>query len=132
AVLQRHPQGLGHDLIVQWFGQVAAAVHALHEQGIIHRDLKPANVFLENGQVKVGDYGLCKFTSASQHRGQTQNVGTVYYMAPEVGRGSYTRAVDVYAAGVMLHEMLTGHVPFEGETSAEILLKHLSAAPDLS
>ena len=62
----------------------------------------------------------------------TQNVGTVHYMAPEIGKGNYTRAVDIYAAGILLYEMLTGRVPFEGETSAEILLKHLSATPDLS
>ena len=131
-LLQRHPSGLDRDLAKQWFGQISAAVHFLHEQGIVHRDLKPANVFVENGLVKIGDYGLCKFISSSQHRGQTQNIGTLHYMAPEIGKGDYTRSVDIYASGILFHEMLTGKVPFDGETSAEILLKHLSQMPDLS
>lgn len=132
AILQRYPKGLPHDLIRPWFGQLAAAIHSLHEQGIVHRDLKPANVFIENGLVKVGDYGLCKFIGGSQHRSQTHNVGTVHYMAPEIGKGDYSRPIDIYAAGVLLYEMATGRVPFDGETTAEILFKHLSAMPDLS
>jgi hypothetical protein len=132
SLLRKHPQGLPHDLIRPWFEQLAAAVHSLHEQGIVHRDLKPANVFLESGLVKVGDYGLCKFIGASQHRVQSQNVGTVHYMAPEIGKGDYSRPIDIYAAGILLYEMTTGNVPFDGETTAEILFKHLSATPDLS
>jgi hypothetical protein len=132
SLLRKHPQGLPHDLIRPWFDQLAAAVHSLHEQGIVHRDLKPANVFLEAGLVKVGDYGLCKFIGASQHRAQSQNVGTVHYMAPEIGKGDYSRPIDIYAGGILLYEMVTGNVPFDGETTAEILFKHLSATPDLS
>lgn len=132
SLLRKHPQGLAPDLIRPWFEQLAAAVHSLHEQGIVHRDLKPANVFLESGLVKVGDYGLCKFIGSSQHRAQSQNVGTVHYMAPEIGKGDYSRPIDIYAAGILLYEMTTGNVPFDGETTAEILLKHLSATPDLA
>ncbi len=132
SLLQKHPKGLEHDLIRPWFDQMAAAVHSLHEQGIVHRDLKPANIFLESGLVKVGDYGLCKFIGGSQHRAQSQNVGTVHYMAPEIGKGDYSRPIDIYAAGILLYEMITGNVPFDGETTAEILFKHLSATPDLT
>ena len=53
-------------------------------------------------------------------------------MAPEIGNGNYSRQIDIYAAGILLYEMLTGNVPFDGETTAEILLKHLSATPDLA
>src|SRR5262249_13502233 len=67
-----------------------------------------------------------------QRTAQTQSVGTVYYMAPEISTGNYNKQIDVYAAGVILYEMLTGHVPFDGESAAEVLMKHLTAAPDLS
>src|SRR5437588_2513289 len=132
VVLGRHPHGLPHALARQWFVALARAVGYLHDHGIVHRDLKPANIFIENGLVKVGDYGLCKFISGSHRTAQTQSVGTVHYMAPEVSTGNYNRQIDVYAAGVMLYEMLTGHVPFEGESAGEILMKHLTAPPDLS
>src|SRR5262249_3491237 len=104
----------------------------LHDRGLVHRDLKPGNVFLENGTVKVGDYGLSKSISTSQRTAQTMSVGTVHYMAPEISTGNYNKQIDVYAAGIILYEMLTGHVPFEGESAGEILMKHLTSPPDLS
>ena len=73
----------------------------LHDRGIVHRDLKPGNVFLENGVVKIGDVGLSKFISESHRSAQTQSVGTVYYMAPEVAHGRYGREVDVYSLGIV-------------------------------
>lgn len=132
AVLNRHPQGLAPELVKRWFLELAKAVAHLHDHGIVHRDLKPGNIFLEHGTVKVGDYGLCKFISSSQHTAQTQSVGTVHYMAPEISTGNYNKQIDIYAAGVILYEMLTGHVPFEGESAGEILMKHLTSPPDLS
>ncbi|MFO0864330.1 MAG: protein kinase [Gemmataceae bacterium] len=115
----------------EWFLGLASAVHYLHDHGIVHRDLKPANIFLENGTVKVGDYGLCKAIGTSQHVVQTQNVGTVHYMAPEISRGEYDRRVDIYAAGIILYEMLTGHPPFDGDSAGEILYKHVLDHPTL-
>jgi hypothetical protein len=132
AVLNRHPQGLPVDLAQQWFLALARAIAYLHDHGIVHRDLKPANIFLEMGSVKVGDYGLSKFISSSQHTAQTQSVGTVHYMAPEIATGNYNKQIDIYAAGVILYEMLIGRVPFDGETTGEILMKHLTSPPDLS
>src|SRR4029078_3807196 len=64
--------------------------------------------------------------------GQTESVGTVHYMAPEIANGRYGREIDTYALGIILFEMLTGHVPFEGESVGEVLMKHLTAEPDLS
>ncbi|MFO0841866.1 MAG: serine/threonine-protein kinase [Gemmataceae bacterium] len=95
-------------------------------------DPKPANVFIENGVVKVGDYGLSKSISTSQRTAQTQSVGTVHYMAPEISTGNYNKQIDTYAAGVILYEMVTGRVPFDGESAGEILMKHLTSTPDMS
>jgi hypothetical protein len=132
VVLSRHPDGLPRELVREWFPGLARAVGYLHEHGIVHRDLKPGNVFLESGTVKVGDYGLSKSIGASQRSAQTMSVGTVHYMAPEISTGNYNKQIDVYAAGIILYEMLTGHVPFEGESAGEILMKHLTAPPDLA
>jgi serine/threonine protein kinase len=132
AILSRHPNGLAAELACEWFQGLASAVHYLHEHGIVHRDLKQGNIFLENGTIKVGDYGLCKLIGQSQHGGMTQNVGTVHYMAPEVTTGNYNRQVDIYAAGVILFELLTGRVPFDGQTEAEIQMKHMTSTPTLT
>ena len=131
-LLDQCPNGFSVGDVSEWLSGMANGLAYLHDRGIVHRDLKPANVFREHGIVKIGDVGLSKFISESRRSAQTQSVGTVYYMAPEVGRGRYGREVDVYALGVMLYEMLTGWVPFDGETTAEILMKHLSDRPNLS
>lgn len=132
TILTRHPNGVAPELAAQWFNGLAQAINCLHEHGIVHRDLKPGNIFLENGLIKVGDYGLCKLMADSQHAGMTKDVGTVHYMAPEISTGNYNRQIDLYSAGILLYEMLTGHVPFEGESAGEILMKHLTTPPDLS
>jgi hypothetical protein len=130
-VIERQPQGMPPEEALAWLRGICAGVGYLHERGIVHRDLKPGNLFIENGVVKIGDYGLSKFISASRRSGQTESIGTVHYMAPEIANGRYGKEIDLYAVGVILYEMLTGHVPFDGETSGEVLMKHLTAAPDL-
>src|SRR5262249_51363997 len=102
-----------------------------HEHGIVHRDLKPGNLFHENGVVKIGDYGLSKFISASRRSGQSVSIGSVHYMAPEISHGRYGKEVDQYALGVILCEMLTGRVPFAGDTRGGALMKPLAATPAL-
>lgn len=131
-VLQQHPNGMPVEETLRWLSGIVAGLSFLHDRGIVHRDLKPANVFSDQDMVKVGDVGLSKYISESRRSAQTQSVGTVYYMAPEVCHGRYGREVDVYALGIMLVEMLTGQVPFDGETTAEILMKHMTAEPDLT
>lgn len=131
AVLNRNPKGLPVEQARDWFLQVAKAVAYLHDHAVIHRDIKPGNVFVEHGELKLGDYGLSK-TVSSNSLTQSANVGTVYYMAPEVGRGSCTKQVDIYACGVMFYEMLTGEVPFRGDSWAEIALRHQTDKPELS
>jgi len=131
-VIDRNPNGLPLEEVDQWFRGVAAGVQYLHDHGIVHRDLKPGNIFEDDGVVKIGDYGLSKFISCSRRSGQTESVGTFHYMAPEIGKGVYGKEIDIYALGIVLYEMITGRVPFEGESSQEIIMKHLTADPDVS
>jgi hypothetical protein len=131
-VIDRCPNGMPVDQAVAWMRGICAGVGYLHDHGIVHRDLKPGNIFIDEGTVKIGDYGLAKFISCSRRSGQTESVGTVHYMAPEIANGRYGREIDTYALGIILFEMLTGHVPFEGESVGEVLMKHLTAEPDLS
>jgi len=131
-LLTESPNGLGVQKAAFFLREIAKSLSYLHECGVVHRDLKPSNIFYEDGYVKVGDYGLAKAISASRHSGHTITVGTVHYMAPEIGAGSYNRSIDIYALGVLLYEMLTGDVPFMGSSPAEILMKHMTVAPEVS
>jgi serine/threonine protein kinase len=129
--IDKFPEGMPPELAMRWFDGICAAVAYLHDHGIVHRDLKPANIFIDDGTIKIGDYGLSKFISCSRRSGQTESVGTVHYMAPEIANGRYGREIDAYALGIILYEMLTGRVPFEGESVGEVLMKHLTAEPNL-
>ncbi len=131
-LLNAEPRGVGPQKAAYILSGIAQGLSYLHERGIVHRDLKPGNIFYDDGYVKIGDYGLSKHIAVSQHSGQTVSVGTVHYMAPEIGSGSYTKAIDIYALGVILYEMLTGRLPFTGSSMGEILMRHLSERPDLS
>jgi hypothetical protein len=130
-LIDRYPEGMPAEEALRWFEGICAAVAYLHDHGIVHRDLKPANIFIDDGSIKIGDYGLSKFISCSRRSGQTESVGTVHYMAPEIANGRYGREIDAYALGIILYEMLTGRVPFEGESVGEVLMKHLTAEPNL-
>jgi serine/threonine protein kinase len=131
-VIDRNPNGLPREDVTHWFLGVAEGVGYLHDHGIVHRDLKPGNIFSDQGEIKIGDYGLSKFIAASRRSGQTESVGTFHYMAPEIGKGSYGKEIDIYALGIILYEMLTGKVPFDGESSQEIIMRHLTEDPDVS
>jgi hypothetical protein len=131
-LLNAEPDGLGAAKSAYFLAEIAKGLSYLHERGIVHRDLKPGNIFYDDGYVKIGDYGLSKHISVSKHSGQTASVGTVHYMAPEIGSGSYTKAIDIYAMGVIVYEMLTGKLPFSGSSMGEILMRHLSERPDVS
>ncbi len=132
SVLKQYPRGLPLPEVRRWLKGLVEGVAYLHDHGIVHRDLKPANLFMEEGLVKIGDYGLAKLITPSQGTEHSESIGTCHYMAPEIGSGKYNKPIDVYAMGVILYEMLTGRVPFEGETVNEVLMKHLTARPDVS
>ena len=129
-LLKQSPTGLPLREVKRWMVGVLQGVGHLHDSGVVHRDLKPENIFDDNGVIKVGDYGLSKLMAESTAR-HTEGVGTVHYMAPEIGRGEYGPCVDIYAIGILLHELLTGEVPFDGETRNEVMIKHLTAEPCL-
>ncbi len=131
-LLDAAPSGLGISKAAFFLREIAKSLTYLHDCGIVHRDLKPGNIFYENGYVKIGDYGLSKAILAGQNSAQTITVGTVHYMAPEIGEGHYDKGIDLYALGALLYEMLTGQVPFFGASPTEVLMKHLSAQVDLS
>ena len=132
SVLRQYPAGLPLAEVRHWLKGLVEGVAYLHDHGIVHRDLKPANLFMEEGIVKIGDYGLAKLITPSQGTEHSESIGTCHYMAPEIGSGKYHKPIDIYAMGVILYEMLTGRVPFEGETVNEVLMKHLTARPDIS
>jgi serine/threonine protein kinase len=131
-ILTQHPNGLPLSEVKFWLKGLVEGVAYLHDHGIVHRDLKPANLFLEEGVVKIGDYGLSKSITGSNEPGHSESVGTCHYMAPEIASGKYHKPIDVYAIGVILYEIITGRVPFDGETVGEVLMKHLTSQPDLS
>jgi eukaryotic-like serine/threonine-protein kinase len=132
SVLKQYPNGLPLPEVRNWLKGLVEGVAYLHDHGVVHRDLKPANLFMEEGIVKIGDYGLAKLITPSQGSEHSESIGTCHYMAPEIGSGKYHKPIDIYAMGVILYELLTGRVPFEGETVNEVLMKHLTARPDLS
>jgi len=117
--------------------QVCAALASAHAQGVIHRDLKPANVILKDGtEVFVVDFGMAKIltgggTGTTGLTAHNMVFGTPEYMAPEQARGDELDArCDVYAVGVMLYELLTGNVPFTGNTPLNVLTAQLTQEPD--
>lgn len=112
--------------------QIAKALEHAHNAGIVHRDLKPANLLLtHDGTLKLTDFGIARDTEATALTQAGKTLGTMNYMAPEQisGKSPVTRRTDLYALGCVLFELLTGRVPFQSETQAELLFKHLDEAP---
>ena len=129
-VLQRRER-LSWQEAVECGIQISRALQHAHAAGIIHRDLKPANIFLSgDGLLKLGDFGIARDNQREGITAKGQTVGTYRYMAPEQIRGEsgLTAAVDMYALGCLLFEMMTGSVPYDGRTIPQIFDQHLDAA----
>ena len=111
--------------------QIMKALSHAHSRGIIHRDIKPHNMMvLRDGSLKVADFGIARLTSAAQATLTQEALGSVHYISPEQARGSHIDArSDIYSAGVVLYEMLTGRLPFEGESAVSVAIQHLSSVP---
>ena len=112
---------------LEMMAQILSGLAAAHRAGILHRDLKPDNVLLaDDGRVKLGDFGLARAISAHTSTGDL--VGTIAYLSPElVTRGQADARSDVYAAGILLFELLTGKQPFEGEQAVQIAYQHANS-----
>lgn len=112
--------------VIDIMEQVLSAVATAHAHGIIHRDLKPQNILIdENKNVKITDFGIAVAVSQDSLTQTNTLMGSVHYLSPEQSRGSIaTKQSDIYSLGIILFELLTGKVPFEGETAVSIALKH--------
>ena len=107
--------------------QISKALEHAHSKGIVHRDIKPQNIMiLRDGTIKVADFGIAALESAQEQR-SAQTVGSVHYIAPEQARGGTPDSrSDIYSLGVVMYEMLTGQMPYDGDTAEKIALKHIT------
>lgn len=116
--------------VVHFTKQISKALAHAHERGIIHRDIKPQNIMLlRDGTIKVGDFGIAALEN-EVYENNGEAIGSIYYIAPEQARGECPDArSDIYSLGVMMYEMLTGGLPFTGNTLGEIAVQHMNAKP---
>ena len=106
--------------------QMATGIQAAHDQHIIHRDIKPQNIIISiDGKVKVTDFGIARATTSTQTI-STNVMGSVHYTSPEHAKGgNVDEKSDIYSAGITMYEMITGHVPFDGDSTVSVAIKHL-------
>lgn len=114
--------------------QMASALAHAHKNGVIHRDIKPHNILVSvDGTIKITDFGIARAAAVSTVTTTSNALGSVYYFSPEQARGGYVDSKsDIYSLGITMYEMLTGKVPYDGETAVSIALKHLNGElPDI-
>ena len=111
--------------------QILKALQHAHENGIVHRDIKPQNIMLlQDGTIKVTDFGIARFSSNATRTMTEQAIGSVHYIAPEQARGDKTDGkTDIYSVGVMMYEMLTGRLPFDADSAVSVALMQLQTTP---
>lgn len=112
---------------IEYALQICSALSSAHKNGIIHRDIKPQNILVnENDVAKITDFGIAKSVS-SHAESDSQVIGSVYYVSPEQAKGEkLDQRTDIYSFGIMLYEMLTGELPYKGEKSISVALKHIN------
>lgn len=113
--------------------QISSALVHAHSRGIIHQDIKPQNIIiLRDGTAKLTDFGIASFATTQETRVVQEAIGSVHYISPEQAKGSkIDYRTDIYSLGVVMYEMLTGKLPFEGETALQIVMQHINAVPPM-
>ncbi len=117
----------------EFAAQICEGLEEAHKRSVIHRDIKPQNIIMTGDNVlKVTDFGIARATTQATTTAANSTIGTVHYLSPEQARGGYTNErTDLYSLGVVLYEMLTGRLPFNGSSAVEIAIKHIQEKPVL-
>jgi len=135
VTLKQYMQQKGNKLnwreALHFITQITKALSHAHSRGIIHRDIKPHNVMvLRDGSVKVADFGIARLTNSGHSTLTQETLGSVHYISPEQAKGSHIDArSDLYSAGVVLYEMITGRLPFEGDSPVSVAIQHINSIP---
>ena len=117
--------------VVHFTSQVLGALEHAHSKGIVHRDVKPQNIMLQaDGSIKMMDFGIARFSRAQSQTVSDKAIGSVHYISPEQAKGDHTDGrTDIYSVGVMMYEMLSGHLPFDGSGTVSIAIMQISEKP---
>ncbi len=116
---------------VHFISQILQALDHAHRNGVVHRDVKPQNIMLlDNGQLRMMDFGIARISRAENQLSSGKAMGSVHYISPEQARGGVTDAKsDIYSVGVMMYEMLSGRLPFDGDDAVKVALKQITDTP---
>ena len=121
---------LSYDEVIEYSIQIAEALRHAHNNHIVHRDIKPQNIMInQENRIKVTDFGIARAASSSTLTTTSNVLGSVHYFSPEQARGGYTdEKSDIYSLGIVMYEMVTGRLPYDGESPISIALKHVQEA----